>query len=423
MSDPGRRPALSILVVSQYFWPESFRINEIVAGLTARGHTVTVLTNPPNYPEGQFHPQWRADPTRFANYEGAEIIRVPVVPRGRSKLPLLLNYLSFVVFGALIGAWRLRGRRFDCILAFQGSPVTSVIPAIVQRRLKGVPLATWIVDLWPETLAAVGMVTAPSRLALVSRLVSWIYARTDLILVQSHMFDASVRRHHASADVRYFPAWAEATFEGHDQDIQPAPELAPYADTFNVVFAGNLGEGQDLLTVLAAADRVRDQAGIRWIIVGDGRAAPALRAGIAALGLADRVIMLGRFPVERMPEFFKAADALLVSLKPEPVFAMTIPGKVQSYMRAGRPVVAMLDGEGARVIAEAGCGLVVPAGDAAGLAQAVQQLAAMSTTERAALGTAGRIACARDFDRTTLLNRLDDWLITLAASRRGVGTL
>ncbi len=413
-ADPMR-----ILVVSQYFWPETFRINEIVAGLTARGHQVTVLTGKPNYPGGDLYPEYVAAPQRFATYEGAEIVRVPLVPRGSSRWRLAANYASFVASGLLEGARRLRRREFDVILVCQLSPITSAIPALLLRRLKRAPTAMWILDLWPETLSAVGALRHPRALRAASALSAFVYRGTDLVLVQSRAFVDSVVRHGKQPEaIRYFPAWAEATFEHGLDGVTAAPELAPHAGTTNIMFAGNIGEAQDFPAILAAADLLRSRDDIRWLVVGDGRAAPDVKAEIARRGLEARVVMLGRHGIERMPAFFAGASALLVSLKPDPVFAMTIPGKVQSYLSAGRPVIAMLDGEGARVVTEAGAGFVVPAGDAAGLAEAVRRFADLTEAERARLGAAGRAYCRREFDRTALLDRLEGWLTELA--RRGI---
>jgi colanic acid biosynthesis glycosyl transferase WcaI len=401
---------MRILVVSQYFWPEAFRINEIVLDLAQRGHQVTVLTGTPNYPAGTVYPEYRQDPQAFASYGGATIIRMPVIPRGTTKPRLLANYLSFVFAGLTHGAWRLADAPFDVILVFQGSPVLSVVPALLQRHLKQVPLAMWVVDLWPETLSAVGMVRSPRVLGWVSRLVSFIYRRCDLILVQSRAFFPSVERHAKieggkleGPKIRYFPAWAEQTFEVGLDEVSLAPELLPYQSTFNIMFAGNIGEGQDFQTIIAAADTLRHRDDIRWLIVGD----------IAARHLEHRVIMLGRHGLDRMPGFFKGASALLVSLKAEPAFAMTIPGKVQSYMRSGKPIIAMLDGEGAAVIRDAGCGVVVTPGDWTGLAQAVSELASRSPADLATTGAAGQAYCQREFDRATQLTQLNQWLLEM----------
>lgn len=398
---------LRILVLTQYFWPENFRINDLVEELAARGHYVTVLTGEPNYPGGKVFDEFAADPGRFSSFKGVEVLRIPMLPRGTGSIRLMLNYLSFVLSGLTVGAWKLRGRKFDTIFVFMISPITAVLPAILQRRLKRASLFVWILDLWPETLSAVGVVKSRRILALVGRLVSYIYNRTDHILVQSQAFVANVRRYaQPGARVSYFPGWAEPVFAGDLSTIQPAPELERFSDSFNVLFAGNVGEAQDFPAILDAADALSDRPDIRIVIVGDGRATPFLESEIRRRGLEQRMVLLGRFPLERMPSFFRAADALLVTLKREPIFAMTIPGKVQSYLAAGVPLLAMLDGEGARVIEELGAGLTCPAGDGRALADRIRTLADMEPAQREALGHAAKEGSEREFGRVRLIDGL-----------------
>ena len=402
---------MRLLVVSQYFWPENFRVNDLVAELVARGHTVTVLTGKPNYPDGQIFSDYRSDPARFTEFAGARVLRIPVVPRGSGSVWLVINYLSFVVSGLLLGPWRLRGQEFDAIFVFQTSPITSALPAILLRRVKRAPLLMWVLDLWPDTLDAIGVVRAPWALACIGRLVGFIYRRCDRVLVQSSAFMPNVERYAGDTSrIRYFPNWAEPTFEVPSNAAALAPEADPYKDCFNVVFAGNIGEAQDFPAILVAAEAMRDEPSLRWLIVGDGRSASWLRNEIVRRGLDRNVVMLGRHPIERMPSFFRAAGALLVSLKKEPIFALTVPGKVQSYLAAGLPIVAMLDGEGAKVIEQAGAGLVCGAGEGLALAQRVSQLMRLSNEARAAMGARGRRYCEREFDRKRLVSALEKWI-------------
>lgn len=402
---------MRVLVVSQYFWPETFRVNEIVSELTARGHEVTVLTGRPNYPEGVLHPEYVADPSRFARYAGAEVLRVPLRPRGRGSLRLVLNYWSFVFWGALKGPWLLRGRRFDAIFVFETSPITAALPAILLKWIKNAPLSMWVLDLWPDTLQAVGMVRTDRQLKAVGLLCRFIYRRCDLILGQSRAFVDPIRRWAGSAErFRYFPQWSEEVFDGQGGPAAPAPEVKAHGPGFNIVFAGNIGDAQDFPSLLRAAELTRDRKDIHWLIVGDGRAAPQVRASIERLGLSETVVMLGRHPVERMPAFFAAADALLVSLKAEPIFAMTIPGKVQSYLAAGRPLLGMLDGEGARVIEESGAGLVAPSSDAQALARQARTLADLPAETRTRMGANGRRYGDAHFKRGALMDQLETWL-------------
>lgn len=398
-------------MVSQYFWPENFRVNDLVAELVQRGHEVTVLTGVPNYPDGDVYPAYRADPSSFSSYAGATIVRVPMVARGRKSTGLVLNYLSFALAGMLLGPWRLRGRSFDAIFAFQPSPVMSALPAVVLRWFKRAPTALWVLDLWPDTLAAVGVVKSPRVLAAVGRLVSWIYRRCDLVLAQSLAFIPNIEAHaRGGTTVRYFPGWAEGVILDGTEALSIAPELAPHAQAFKIVFAGNIGDSQDFPAILDAAEVLREKAHIHWVIVGDGRAAPWVRDEIQRRRLGGTVFMMGRHPLERMPSFFQGADALLVSLRKEPIFSMTIPGKVQTYLAAGRPLLGMMDGEGARVIAASGAGCVAPAGDGSALAALALQLAEMPEAERRAMGASARSYCAAEFDRSTLISRLEEWL-------------
>lgn len=402
---------MKLLVVSQYFWPEDFRVNDFVVGMRERGHEVTVLTGLPNYPGGKVFEAFRENPERFNHFhEGVDVLRVPIVPRGSTRIGLILNYLSFALAGMILGPWKLRGRRIDAIFVFQGSPITSALPAVVLRWIKRAPHLMWILDIWPDTLPAVGAIQSPKVLALVGLLVRFIYKNCDRILVQSRAFWAPVLRDGGTErQLAYFPNWIEPTFQAGLTGVEPAPETAPFADNFTIMFAGNIGESQDMPSVLDAAEAVRDLPGVRWLIVGDGRAADGLRAEIVRRGLHDQVHLLGRHSTDRMPAFFAGADALLVSLRPEPIFAMTIPGKVQTYLAAGRPILGMIDGEGARVIEESESGFAVPAGDGPALAAAVRRLHDMNPAERAAMGSRGRLYALAAFDRAALFDQFVVW--------------
>jgi colanic acid biosynthesis glycosyl transferase WcaI len=404
---------MRLLVVTQYFWPENFRINDLVAELVRRGHQVTVLTGRPNYPDGAVFPQYRQTPRRYLSYEGAEVVRVPMLARGHGALSLVLNYVSFAASASLCGLWKLRGRQFDAIFAYEPSPITVGLPAAVMRSVKRAPMAFWVLDLWPETLQAIGIVKSGVLLRVVGKLVAFIYRRCDLILAQSRSFIPQIQKYAGNQQrVEYFPSWAESLFDL--EATAPASEVQIQPGCFNVMFAGNIGDAQDFPAILAAAESLKQHANIRWLIVGDGRMSHWVATEIERRGLQHSVLMLGRHPVERMASFFKHAHALLVSLKDEPIFAMTIPGKLQSYLAAGLPVVAMLNGEGAEVVRNAHAGLTCAAGDHEGLAKAVLTLSQMTDGERASIGLNAKELSSREFDRNTLIQRLERWLGALA---------
>jgi glycosyltransferase involved in cell wall biosynthesis len=377
-----------------------------------------VLTGLPNYPEGRIFRDFRRDPSRFKQFRDVDIVRVPILPRGQSRWRLVINYMAFALNASLLGAWKLRGRRFDAIFVYEPSPVTVGIPAIILRALKKAPLAFWVLDLWPETLRAIGVIRSPFVLEIVGKLVSFIYGRCDLILAQSRSFIPQIAKYcRGKSVIVYFPSWAEPVFE--DRDAVAAEEVPPKNGSFDVMFAGNIGEAQDFPAILAAAELLRCHPQVRWLVIGDGRMAGWVREEIVRRNLQHCVLMLGRFPLERMPSFYKRADALLVSLTSDEVFSMTIPGKLQSYLAAGVPVMAMLNGEGAEVVERSRSGKTCRAGDAKGLAAAVLQLASLSGAQLAEMGRNALSVSESEFNRSTLIAQLETWLQRMSAGERG----
>ena len=400
---------MRVLVISQYFWPENFRINDLVEGLLERSHEVTVLTGLPNYPSGKLSPGFGFGGPYTNQFGGATVIRVPLVPRGNGRaIRLVLNYFSFAFTASLLGSWRCKGR-YDAILVFEPSPITVGIPARVISWLKDVPILFWVQDLWPESLSATGAVKSPRVLEAVAGLVRWIYRGCAKVLVQSEAFVQPLLDLGVSADkIHYFPNSAEAIYQAPPaKEAWTAPALPA---GFRVMFAGNIGAAQSIETLLAAAETLRDHEDIHWIVVGDGRLAPWLREEVARRGLGAQVHLVGQFPLAAMPGWFAQADLMFASLRRDPVFALTIPSKIQSYLACAKPIVAALDGEGARVVKVSGAGVPVPAEEAQGLAEAVLKIYKMDASGRKVLGDNGRKYYEKHFDREKLLDKLDEWL-------------
>ena len=399
---------MNILVVTQYFWPENMRINDLVRDLSEKGHEVTVLTGQPNYPEGKVYEVYRQSPADFMSYAGAKVVRVPLVSRGNSSIRLILNYLSFFFLASTFGAWKLRGKHYDSVFVYAVSPIMAAIPALVIGRLKRAPVFIWVLDLWPETLRAVGVVKHPLLLKPVGAMVSWIYNRADYLLLQSHGFFENVRSYCtkdiSSERLIYFPSWAEDDFS--DSAVFGSALLERDDSVFTVVFAGNLGEAQDFAAIIDAAESLKGKAPVRWVIVGDGRMSRWLAEEVSARNL-DNVLLLGRHPLEEMPGLFASADALLVSLKTNDVFEKTIPGKVQAYLASGKPILGMINGEAARVIQESGAGFSCPSGDAAALAEITQRLAALDVPVRTRMGACGRQYYESNYSKPKLMARLE----------------
>ena len=400
---------MNILIVTQYFWPENFRINDLATGLAERGHTVTVLTGKPNYPSGKFFPGYGFLGRAREIYGQITVHRVPLFPRGQGAWRLALNYFSFAISATLLGPWRCRDH-YDAILVYEPSPITVGLPALWLKRLRRAPVFFWVQDLWPESLSATGTVRSPVILRWVGRMVRFIYRGCDRILIQSRAFRQSIESMGvASERILYFPNSAEDHYRPVSIDYI-ARKDAGWPEGFVVLFAGNIGAAQDFDTIVHAAELLKAQRDIHWVIVGDGRMRAWVEHTVAERGLASNFHMFGQHPVESMPRYFSMADVMLVTLRREPIFALTIPSKIQSYLASSRPIVAALDGEGAAVITEAGAGLTVSAEDPVALAQAVLKMAQMVPDERDDMGVKGRRYFEENFQRDMLIGRLLDWL-------------
>lgn len=410
---------MKILIWSQYFWPENFRINDLVASLQQRGVQVTVLTGKPNYPEGRVFPGYRAYGMLRERYVGAEVVRVPLVPRGNSSpLRLVLNYLSFIFSGYILAPFALRGYECDVVFVYAPSPLLQALPAVLMARLKRAPLVVWVQDLWPESLAATGMVKNRWVIKGVGALVRYIYRNADSILIQSEAFRESVAS--LADDPRKIIYHPNAAQPSHDFGVIDPELISEIENCFSVVFAGNLGRAQSLETILSAAECLRQEKEIRLFIVGSGSCEDSLAKEIERRKLAN-VVLTGRLPNSEMPAVFAAASALLLTLVDSPALALTIPSKLQGYLAAGRPVIACLNGESARIVSDAEAGLTCPAADVEALAAAVLKLHALPSSERDRLGANGRRYFEEHFESSKRLDELIELFQGLSKKRKEKG--
>jgi glycosyltransferase involved in cell wall biosynthesis len=395
---------MRVLVLSQYYWPESFRITDVVELLQRTGCHVTVLAGQPNYPQGTVFEGYSAFGFGAQQHEaGYSIYRVPLVPRGQgSAIALVANYLSFVLSASVLGPWLLRKQSFDVILVFGMSPILQAIPAVVLKWIKGAKLVTWVQDLWPESLEATGYVRNRGVLSMVAVVVRWIYRRNDLLLVQSRAFIPPVQTIAGKTPVMYHPNPGELALGKTQAPVHSALVLEP---GYNVVFAGNLGTVQALGTVLDAAELLMIHADVRVVLVGSGSRSEWLQQEIARRQL-DNVQLAGRFAPEAMPAILAQASALLVSLVKDPIMSQTVPSKVQAYLAAGKPIIASLDGEGAKVVTESGAGIACPAENARALADAVIRMRAAPFEEQEEMSQRGLRYYEKNFEPMLLTTRL-----------------
>jgi colanic acid biosynthesis glycosyl transferase WcaI len=396
---------VKILIISQYFWPENFKINDLALGLKERGNEVTILTGKPNYPDGKFYPGYNFINRKVEYYQGIKVIRSPLIRRGNcSGVRLFINYISFAIFASFAAVFRL-SKTADAIFVYEPSPITVGIPALVYKYFSRAPIYFWIQDLWPESLIAAGDVKSKLILKLTDRLVRLIYRKSEVIFISSKSFKHSITEKGVDSEkIYYLPNWAEDIYNepvGRDKDIAG---LLP-SKGFKIMFAGNIGESQDFESIVNAAEKTSGYDDIHWIIVGDGRKKSWIEQEIR-LKKMNNIHLIGRHPMRMMPSFFREADVMLVSLKDEPIFSLTVPAKIQTYLACGKPILAMINGEGADVIRESKSGYAVNAGDFNALADRVIEMYNMPKTNLDIMAKASKEFYLNNFNSKDLIDKL-----------------
>jgi len=407
---------MKILIISQFFWPENFRINDLAEELSQRGHEITVLTGIPNYPSGRWFKGYSLKSTGSEQRNRIKIVRVPVIPRFSSKKwQLAINYLSFAASASFLGFFYCR-EKYNVIFTYAPSPLTVAIPAVLLKLFKGLPMVIWVQDLWPEVFKALNVIKSKLFFSSVESMMKWIYKHSNMILVQSKGFIDPVIKIGAQKErVLYFPNWAEELYKPIklDSSSEEVKELkAITKDNFVAMFAGNLGAAQSLETIVDAAENLKSEP-LTWIIIGDGRKRNWLEREIRKRKLQGTIHLLGHKPVQNMPYYFSSADVLLVTLQSHPVMSSWIPGKVQSYLASAKPIIGALDGAGASVIDESGAGFSVKAGDSSALSKKVLQLSKMSEHARLEMGKSALNYYNEEFNRKKLVSSLEKYFFNL----------
>ncbi len=381
-----------ILIFTNHFFPENFKVNDIAFTLQQDNYDVTVLTGLPNYPGGRIYKGYGIFRKANEKVNEIKIIRVPLIPRGNGKgIRLVLNYFSYWFFLMIWSFFIAISKRFDKIIVHHTSPIFLGIPAIFFKKMQRIPLYFWNLDLWPESIIAASSFRNKHVISFLNKLVKWIYRNSDKILISSEGFkDSLILKGVQQNKIVYFPNWAENIFtEGNAHTEISLGDRIP-ADTLKIMFAGNIGEAQDMENIFNAILLTHKQRlKIFWIFVGDGRRRKWIESQVKQYNLDDRVIFLGRHEIETMPSFFNKADVMLVTLKDEKIFSITVPAKLQAYMASRKPILAMINGEGARIINEAKCGFTCPCGDYSGLIMNAKKYLVMSENERNDIGLNG----------------------------------
>ncbi len=362
-----------ILFFSQYFWPEDFRVNDLAIEMSKAGYEVEVITAIPNYPKGKYFIDYGVFRPFTEIHESVKIYRLPVVARGTGKITLILNYLSFLFVSVLAVPFFWR-KNYSAVFSFGISPGFSITGGVFLAKLKGIPAMTWTMDLWPETLQSVGLIKNSKVIEYLRPLFLWLYNLHTLVLTHSSSNLRHLEKYGiAKEKLVLFSNWAEDTY-----GVLPAKDTQ---SPLTILYAGNIGEAQDLPTLLNAVEILRGEKNIKWIILGDGRMKGWLESEVQRRGLSNSIQIVGRRPQDEMPLWFSKADLLYVSLKDDTLMSMTLPGRVQSYMASGKAILAVANGETADVVRASQGGFVVPAGDAKALAERVRTLTSPESRE------------------------------------------
>jgi glycosyltransferase involved in cell wall biosynthesis len=399
-----------ILLISQYFYPEPFRVNDMAAEWVKRGYKVTVLTGIPNYPMGKFYDGYDYRHKRRECWNGVDIIRIPLIPRGNSRNKLLnaagmaANYLSFIVSGR--GWVKKNNIKADLVFTVEVSPMTQALIGTWYKKRYHVPAYLYVQDLWPENVVTVTGIQSKAVIGPINRMVNKIYRETDEIFTTSPSFVKAIVNRKTKVDrkkVHYWPQYAEEFYRPMPrQNIDGIPD----GGSFKIAFTGNIGTAQGL-GILPETARLLKTENVKFIIVGDGRFLPELERQIEKRRVREKFILLPRVPASRIPEILSACNAGFISFAQTPLWEMTIPAKLQSYMACGKAIIASASGETKRIIQEAECGICCEIGNAQALADGIRELIRADCQD---MGRKARKYFRENFDKKKLMDQMERFI-------------
>ncbi len=394
-----------ILVVSQYFHPESFRINDIATEWVRRGYKVTVLTGIPNYPQGEYYEGYSKTERTHENWNGMEIIRLPIEPRKTGSIGLIKNYISFVTSGR---KWiKKTDLKADVVFTYEVSPMTQALVSTWFAKKQKIPHIFYVTDLWPENVEIITGIHNKFFLGAIQKMADYLYKKSARILTSSRSFIEAIKKRKIPGEkIEFWPHYAEDFYKPTERISETE---IPEDGIINLIFAGNIGFAQGLGILPQAAHLLKEEGKIvRFNIIGDGRYKSELRKAIDELNVGEFFNFIDRKPAEKIPAYLAAADALLITLSRSEVFSITIPAKTQSCLACGRPILVSADGEVQEIIKAADAGLVSAAEDVSGFVENIKQLVNMSQEEREKMGQNALQYSKEHFNKEVLLNRIDE---------------
>ncbi|EOH86213.1 glycosyltransferase WbuB [Enterococcus villorum] len=396
-----------ILVVSQYFYPEQFRINDICRTWVKKGYEVTVLTGIPNYPQGDFYEGYGYQKNKREIYEGVTIKRIPIVPRKKNSIMMGLNYLSFVISGEL---WKILNRQnFDLVFIYEVSPMTQALPAVRIAKKLNIPCYIYVMDLWPENFEIITGITHPLVIEPLNKMVDYIYKNCTKIFTASRSFKKNIENRGIDSQKIYFwPQYAEEFY----QISEVKSSVLINDKKVNITFAGNIGIAQGLDILPEVGKKIKEkQLNVRFNFVGDGRYKQDLIKEIERNELQEWFHFVEAVPATEIPEILASSDFSFVSLQKNDIFSMTIPAKLQSSMACGKPILLSASGEVAEIVKKANCGFVGEAGDSTALFNNLIKISHLSSQEITKLGINARKYFEEEYEKEKLLSIMDGHLM------------
>ena len=389
---------MNILIVSQYFWPENFRINDLVFELKKRKHNITVLTGIPSYPSREKFTQQEIK----KKFEDIDLIRVPLFERGNNNFTLMLNYISFFLSGLLFGIFKLKNKRFDIIFVFQPSPIFPVLLGVIIGRIKSCKVCSWILDLWPETLNSMGYLKNKWFKSIGLTFSNFVYGKVTLLLTQSSSMKKYLKQRLPQNNIQLLSNWVEKEFA----NLKPS-KIRKYLK--KIFFTGNIGKAQDFESLIKCFNILKTED-VSLEILGDGKHKNNILKLIETNNLQNTVIFRNPVSLSMLPKFVKKADAMIFSLNNNEIFEITIPGKFQSYLAFGLPIIGMINGESADLIRNYNVGYCVDAGDYKNLAKKIICLSNSSVKVRREMSENAQRLAKTSYSRKHILDNLEKQL-------------
>lgn len=397
---------MKILVISQYYKPEPFRISDICEEMVNRGHSVTVVTGIPNYPEGVVYNDYKKRKRRNEIIEGVNIHRSFTIARRNGTMHRFLNYYSFAISSTINVFFNkykaFDGSEFDVIFVNQLSPIMMAYPAMLYKKIHHKKMILYCLDLWPESLVAGGIKRDSAIYRIFHKISKQIYKSCDHILVTSRMFTNYLSHEFGieRSSISYLPQYAESVFHSSVEEVTEKT-------TIDLVFAGNIGEAQSVQTIIKAASLLSDLEQLNFHIIGSGTDLENCM-NLAKKYQLDNIIFYGRKAIKDMPNYYNIADAMLVSLIDDPILNLTLPGKIQSYMAFGKPIIGSINGETERLIIEAKCGYVSPALDEVKLAENILSFIELSKENKEELAKNAKKYYVNEFSKDIFMKSLEN---------------